>query len=104
MNTSWCPFGLESSALVVAITLAFLSAVCGSSIASVATKGGSVRAMGSPQVPFSAGGFQRNVPAICARKVSPGGVMPGRWSEFLLSDRDERNQVVGAARGLRPVG
>ena len=24
--------------------------------------------------------------------------MPARWSNFLLSDRDERNEVVGGAR------
>ena len=30
--------------------------------------------------------------------VFPGGVVPGRWSGFLLSDRHERNEIVGAAR------
>ena len=33
---------------------------------------------------------------------SPGGVVPDRWSNLLLSDRDERNETVGTARdGLR---
>ena len=28
------------------------------------------------------------------------GVVPGRWSNLLLSDRDEGNETVGTARGV----
>ena len=37
--------------------------------------------------------------SVTGTGVYLGGVVPARWTGFLLTDLDERNEIIGAARG-----
>ena len=85
--------------------------------ASVSAEGGCVRAVGSPLAAFSARrvfldhycvGVDQTfiseksssnfdmVSLLYLAQGFPGGVVPARRSNLLMSDRDERNEIVGA--------
>ena len=125
MNTLWSPFGLES--LARCSNHAGVSCVEGSppSIGYNQRKSCSRRSV-SPSFFFGLRWFPDQYSVVVEEMFSEkfqhfflhgflhfciwhtgstGGVVPGRWSNLLLSDRDERNEIVGRARdGLVNVG